>query len=86
MRGHDMKYMIYEDALTHRFAFLPLPTRFADGDTLPVAATDRWFDSHEEAIAALPELFNRDESQPDGRVDAAVPAEDAVTVDPRRRH
>jgi hypothetical protein len=58
-----MKYLIYEDAVTHKFAFLPLPNRFADGDTLPVVTADRWFDSHEEAIAALPELFNRDRAR-----------------------
>jgi hypothetical protein len=80
-----MKYMIYEDALTHKFAFLPLPNRFADGDALPVVAIDRWFDSHEEAIAALPELFNRDESEPEARVDAAAPAGAVVMPADRQR-
>jgi hypothetical protein len=59
-----MKYTIYEDPLTHKFAFLPLPNRFVDGDELPLIAIDRWFGSREEAIAALPELLNRDESEP----------------------
>jgi hypothetical protein len=80
-----MKYMIYEDAITHRFAFLPLPNRFVDGDALPAIAIDRWFDSHAAAVAALPELFTRAEHEPDARVDDAVPAEDVVIpVDPRR--
>jgi hypothetical protein len=56
-----MKYTIYEDPLTHKFALLPLPNRFVDGDTLPLAFIDQWFGSHEEAIAALPELLDREE-------------------------
>src|SRR4029453_15039125 len=80
-----MKYMIYEDAITHRFAFLPLPNRFVDGDALPAIAIDRWFDSPPAPVGALPELFTRDEHEPDARVDDAVPAEDVVIpVDPRR--
>jgi hypothetical protein len=56
-----MKYTIYQDPLTHKFAVLPLPNPFVDGDKLPILATDRWFDSHEEAVSALPELLNREE-------------------------
>jgi hypothetical protein len=56
-----MRYALYEDPLTRRFAFLLLPHRFVDGDKLPLAATDRWFDSREEAVRALPELLNREE-------------------------
>jgi hypothetical protein len=59
-----MKYTIYEDPLTRRFALLALPTRFVDGDTLPITGVDRWFGSREEAIAALPDLLNRDERDP----------------------
>ena len=66
-----MKYTIYEDPLTHRFAFLPLPKRFADGDKLPAVDTDRWFGSREEAIAALPELLNREEAEPAAGLDDA---------------
>ncbi len=81
-----MRYMIYEDARTHKFAFLQLPNRFLEGDALPVAAIDRWFDSHEEAIAALPELFNRDE-QHEVRVEAAAAIESVVTpADPPKPH
>jgi hypothetical protein len=61
-----VKYTIYEDPVTHRFAFLALPTRFADGDKFPSVASDRWFASHAEAIAALAELFDREESEPVG--------------------
>lgn len=52
-----MKYALYEEPLTHKFAFFPLPSRFVDGDTLLTVASDRWFESHAEAIAALPELL-----------------------------
>ena len=66
-----MKYTIYEDPLTRRFAFLALPNRFVDGDKLPIAAPDRWFDSRAEAIAALPELLNREECEPGVGLDEA---------------
>lgn len=59
-----MKYTIYEDPLTHKFAFLQLPNRFVDGDKLPSVAADRWFGSREEAVAALPELLDREECEP----------------------
>jgi hypothetical protein len=82
-----MRYMIYEDDLTHRFAFLPLPARFVDGDPLPVIAIARWFDTHAEAIASLPELFDRDESEPEGPVDAASLLQTvSIRHDPDRPH
>ena len=56
-----MRYTIYEDPLTHQFALLPLPVHFLDGDELPITPTDRWFASHEEAVAALPDLLNRED-------------------------
>jgi hypothetical protein len=59
-----MRYTIYEDPLTHRFAFLPLPKMFVDGDKFPIVATDRWFASHAEAVAALSELLTQEESEP----------------------
>jgi hypothetical protein len=67
-----MKYTIYEDPHTHKFAFLPLPNRFVDGDKLPIVATEQWFSSHAEAIAALPDLLNREECEPDVALDEAV--------------
>lgn len=56
-----MKYAMYEDPVTHKFALVRLPDRFTEGDKLPILPTDRWFNSHDEAVAALPELLNRDE-------------------------
>lgn len=58
-----MKFTIYEDPITHRFAHLPLPGRFLDGDALPTVTTDRWFESRDAAIAALSELLDRDDTQ-----------------------
>ena len=55
-----MKYAIYKDPVTGRFALVHLPDRFIDGDKLPILPTDRWFDSHEDAVAALPDLLNLD--------------------------
>jgi hypothetical protein len=56
-----MKYTIDEDPHTHKFMLLPLPVHFLDGDDLPIPPTERWFASHEEAVAALPELLNRED-------------------------
>ena len=58
-----MKYTIYEHPTTRLFAHLPLPLHFLDGDPLPAAVTDRWFESHDAAIAALAELLDRDEGE-----------------------
>jgi hypothetical protein len=66
-----MKYTIYEDLLTHKFALLPLPSQFVEGDKLPIVVTDRWFGSRAEAIAALPELLNREESDADSEAPAS---------------
>jgi hypothetical protein len=68
-----MKYTIYEDPLTHRFAFLPLPNRFTEGDKLPAVVSERWFVSREEAIAALPELLNLEESAPGSGLPGTAP-------------
>ena len=56
-----MKHTLYEDPVTHKFALIRLPERFADGDAVPILPTDRWFSTREEAVAALSELFNQPE-------------------------
>ena len=56
-----MKHTIYEDPITHRFTLVRLPVKFVDGDKLTVLPSARWFDTHDEAVAALPELLNLDE-------------------------
>ena len=58
---------------------------FVEGDALPAVVVDRWFDSHAEAIAALPELFARDESDAVVVAPAATPGEEVVVPADRRR-
>jgi len=56
-----MKHTIYEDPVTHKFALLRLPDRFVEGDKLPITGAERWFETRDEAVAALPELLNLEE-------------------------
>jgi hypothetical protein len=55
-----VKYAVYEDPVTHRFALIWLPDKFFEGDKVQVRPSDRWFESREEAVAALPELLNQE--------------------------
>ncbi len=81
-----MKYTIYEDPLTHQFALLALPNRFTEGDTLPTTHAGQWFGSRDEAIAALPDLLNRDERPEEPpAADGQKPQEGALTNAPDRR-
>ena len=56
-----MKHTLYENPITHKFALIRLPEHFVDGDPITIRPTDRWFDTREEAVAALPDLLNQDE-------------------------
>ena len=56
-----MKHTIYEDPVTRKFALIRLPARFVEGDKLPILPTARWFGTREEAVAALPELFDQED-------------------------
>jgi hypothetical protein len=60
-KGSAMKHTIYEDPVTHKFALVRLPKGFLEGEKVPVLPTDRWFDTRDEARAALPELLIADE-------------------------
>ena len=53
-----MKHVIYEDPISRKFALVRLPDRFAEGDKLPILTTEWWFETHEEAVAALPRLLD----------------------------
>ena len=55
-----MRYTLYEHPVTHKFALVRLPSKFAADDKLPILPTERWFDNRAEAIAALPDLLNRE--------------------------
>ena len=70
-----MKYTIFEDTATHRCTYLPLPRGFVVGDELPAVATDRWFESHAAAIAALAELLDRDEGESTASADVQLQGE-----------
>ena len=61
-----MKHALYEDPVTHKFAMIRLPKKFAEGDSLPVSPVERWFDTREAAVAALSDLFNEDEGADSG--------------------
>jgi hypothetical protein len=60
-----VKHTIYEDRITHKFAIIRLPEKFAEGDKLPIPPTTRWFSTREETVAALPDLLDQDEAQDD---------------------
>lgn len=78
-----MKYAIYEDPLTHKFALLALSSQFVDGDTLPILDVDRWFSSREEVVATLPDLLNREE--PDSGVTSTQRGGPLIFNQPARR-
>jgi hypothetical protein len=59
-----MKHTIYEDPVTHKFAWIRVPSNFEEGDKLPIPPTVRWLDTREEVIAALPTLLDEDEDSP----------------------
>ena len=81
-----MKYTIYEDPTTHQFAHRPLPSRFLAGDRLPAVVTDRWFESHEAAVAALAELLDRDEADSENLAGVAMQnAAAAQSINPAPR-
>ncbi len=69
-----VKYGLYEDPHTHRFALLPLPDRFVDDDRVAVSSTARWFDSRDAAVAAVAELLDTEDR------DSGPPPDDAVPV------
>ena len=56
-----MKYTLYENPITHKFAFIQLPVRFVTGDSLPLPVSAHWFDTRDEAIATLRDLLNHED-------------------------
>lgn len=43
-----MRHTIDEDPVTHKFALIALPSRFIDGDKLPIPQSIRWFNTRAE--------------------------------------
>jgi hypothetical protein len=56
-----MKYLVYENRITHQFAVIRLPPRFVEGDKPPIPPGTRWFATRDEALATLASLFDQDE-------------------------
>ena len=56
-----MRHTLYEDPITHKFALVKMPTKFIEGDKLPIPPTVHWFTTREGAVAALPSLFEIDD-------------------------
>ncbi len=76
-----MRFTIYEDPVTHLFAFLALPRQSVEGE-LPTVAADQWFGSREEALAALPQLFDVDDTEPNPSAPDVPPIEaDAAQIE-----
>jgi hypothetical protein len=59
-----VKHTIYEDRVTHKFALIRLPEKFAEGDKLPIPPTTRWFSTREETVAALSGLLEVSDEPP----------------------
>ena len=58
-----MKYAVYEHPMTHKFALVPLPARFVEGDAVPLTNNQPWFDTREAAIATVRDLLDRTEGE-----------------------
>ena len=56
-----MRHTLYEDPITGKFAVIRLPSRYVEGDKLPIPPTARWSSTRDEALATLSELFDQDE-------------------------
>ena len=56
-----MRHILYEDPLTHKFALIKLPARYVEGATVPIPLTARWFNTRQEALATISDLFVCDE-------------------------
>lgn len=81
-----MRYTIFEHPLTHLFAFVALPDRFAEGDELPPVTTDRWFGSREEAISALPALLDLEDVGQDPSWEDVTPSHAGSAEGVRQLH
>jgi hypothetical protein len=62
--GRTVRHTIYEDPITRKFALIRVPRTFLDGDRLPIPPMVRWLDTHDDVVAALPDLFDVDEDEP----------------------
>ena len=58
-----MRHTLYEDPVTHRFALIRLPSRYIEGEKVPIPPSARWFGTREEAVATISDLFEQDEGE-----------------------
>ena len=56
-----MKYALYEHPMTRKFALVPLPARFVEGDAVPLTDNEQWFDTRDAAMATVRDLLDRPE-------------------------
>ncbi|HUK34222.1 MAG TPA: hypothetical protein VLV86_09945 [Vicinamibacterales bacterium] len=56
-----MKYAVYEHPITRKFALVPLPARFVEGDAVPLRNNEQWFDTRDAAVATVRDLLSRSE-------------------------
>ena len=56
-----MKYAVYEHPMTRKFALVPLPARFVEGDAVPLTNNEQWFDTRDAAMATVRDLLDRPE-------------------------
>ena len=56
-----MKYAVYEHPMTRKFALVPLPARFVEGDSVPLTNNEQWFDTRDAAVATVRDLLDRPE-------------------------
>ena len=56
-----MRHALYENPVTGKFAVIRLPSRYVEGDKLPIPPTACWFGTRDEALVTLSHLFDEDE-------------------------
>ena len=56
-----MRHTLYEDPITRKFAVIRLPSRYVEGDKLPIPPTACWFGTRDEALVTLSQLFDENE-------------------------
>jgi hypothetical protein len=57
-----VKFVLYKHPRTQRFALISVPHQFTVGDAVEILPAEHWFATREDALASLPELFDRGEA------------------------
>lgn len=56
-----MRHTLYEDPVTRKFALIRLPSRYVEGDKVPIPPTACWFGTRDEVLVTLSQLFDENE-------------------------